>query len=135
MSENEQVPYEFDLVPVGPEVWLYDEMAYPYRSIVALKWPGTDELQGYTTTIHDGGLELAAGGRAHGRDGGDLSPMTYTQTQVAWTAPPAYPLPDDAEAYEAPIGPAAGRLVGLAVGAVMWAAIIGATWGIWMIVR
>lgn len=57
-NENEQVPYEFDLVPVGPEVRLYGEESYPYRGIVALKWPGTDELQGYTTTIHDGGLEL-----------------------------------------------------------------------------
>lgn len=53
--EREQAPYECDLIPVNPEVWLYDERAYPYRSIVALKWPGTDELPGYTTTIHDGG--------------------------------------------------------------------------------
>ncbi|HEX7048639.1 MAG TPA: hypothetical protein VF188_00385 [Longimicrobiales bacterium] len=47
---------------------------------------------------------------------------------------PAYPLPDDAEAYEAPIGPAAGCLVGLAMAAVMWAAIIGAAWGIWTVI-
>lgn len=56
--EHEQVPYKFVLVPVGPEVRLYGEESYPYRGIVALKWPGTDEFQGYTTTIHDGGLEL-----------------------------------------------------------------------------
>lgn len=56
--ESEQAPYECDLIPVGPEVRLYHERAYPYRGIVALKWPGTDELLGYTTTIHDGGLEL-----------------------------------------------------------------------------
>ena len=61
--------------------------------------------------------------------------MTRAQTQVPWTAPPAYPLPDGPEAYEAPLGQAAGCLVGLAMGAVMWAAIIGAAWWIWTIVR
>ena len=60
--------------------------------------------------------------------------MTRTQTQVPWTAPPAYPLPDDAEAYEAPLGPAAGCLVGLAMAALMWAAIIGAAWWIWTLI-
>lgn len=65
MSENEQVPYKFDLIPVGPEVRLYGEESYPYRGIVALKWPGTDELQGYTTTINDGGLELPDGPEAY----------------------------------------------------------------------
>ena len=38
------------------------------------------------------------------------------------------------EMYEAPIGPAAGCLVGLAIGVAMWAAIIGAAWWIWTIV-
>lgn len=47
--------------------------------------------------------------------------------------PPTFE-PVEPELYEAPSGPAAGCLVGLAMAAVMWAAIIAAVWWIWTLV-
>lgn len=47
--------------------------------------------------------------------------------------PPTFE-PVEPELYEAPIGPAAGCLLGLALGVAMWAAIIGAAWGIWTLI-
>lgn len=46
--------------------------------------------------------------------------------------PPTFE-PVEPELYEAPIGPAAGCLLGFAIAAVMWAAIIAAAWWIWIL--
>ena len=47
--------------------------------------------------------------------------------------PPTFE-PVEPELYEAPIGPAAGRLLGCAMAALMWAGIIGAAWWIWTLI-
>lgn len=47
--------------------------------------------------------------------------------------PPTFE-PAEPELYEAQIGPAAGCLLGVAIGAVMWAAIIAGAWWIWTLI-
>ena len=47
--------------------------------------------------------------------------------------PPTFE-PVEPELYEAPIGPVAGCLLGCAMAALMWAAIIGAAWWIWTLI-
>lgn len=47
--------------------------------------------------------------------------------------PPAFE-PVEPERYEAGLGPAAGCLLGLALGAVLWTVMIGAAWWLWTLI-
>src|SRR5690606_28975151 len=76
--------------------------------------------------------------RARGRavrdgDGGGGAADAGGRMRPAVMPPPTFE-PVEPELYEAAIGPAAGCLVGLAIGVAMWASMIVAAWWIWTIV-
>src|SRR5690606_22521925 len=81
-----------------------------------------------------GGRYRRARGRAvrDGNGGGGLADAGGCMQPAVMPRPTFEPV--EPELYEVRVGPAAGCLVGLAIGVAMWAAIIAAAWWIWTIV-